>query len=370
MVDITNTDEHLYELVANDLKKKIRDSYFGSNGKIPNYLQLTEMYDVSMSTIKKAMRILNDEEVLISRVGKGTFANKKFLSDESTTAIYPKTGKIGLMIRDIQGPYFSGIYKALADSADVNRKQLMLTVSRDFHQQEESLLTMMLAHEVDGLLLTTRRKSIFGTKIYESLYESKIPTVLLHDVYDSKLPIVDVNNYTGGKLAAEQLIKSVKKNFCVIVGENGFRADDMRLEGFIETLKAAGINVEERCHVFRYSFGTENTAFDEGYKLGMSLAIKNLNIDGIFLFNDLIAMGFQKAMLERGLRIPEDIAIIGFDNIERCTEARIPLTTIEVPRYELGVQAYDLLQNMITHGFDEKSPRTLLDPKLIIRESA
>ena len=124
---------------------------------------------------------------------------------------------------------------------------------------------------------------------------------LLHDVYDAKLPIVDVNNYLGGSLAAEHLL-NMQGNLSVIVGEHGFRADDLRLEGFLDTLKQHDIDIEDRCNVFRYSFGTENTAFDEGYKLGMSLAVKNLDIGGIFLFNnDLIAMGFQKLMLERGI---------------------------------------------------------------------
>jgi len=233
MVDLNNTNEHLYDLVAKDLKKKIREYYFGQDGKIPNYLQLTDMYDVSMSTIKKAMKILNDEHVLISRVGKGTFANKAFIDGTLNGENYKKngidrkkTGKVGLMIRDIDGPYFSGIYKALADKADTLDQQLMLTVSRDFHQQEDSLLRMMMAHEVDGILLTTRRKSIFGSKIYDLLNEQHIPTVLLHDVYDAKLPIVDVNNYMGGALAAEHLLEHSSATLCVIVGEHGFRADD------------------------------------------------------------------------------------------------------------------------------------------------
>ena len=69
MVDLNNTNEHLYNLVAKDLKKKIRECYFGEVVNL-NYLRLTKIYTVSMSTIKKAMKILNDEHALISRVGK------------------------------------------------------------------------------------------------------------------------------------------------------------------------------------------------------------------------------------------------------------------------------------------------------------
>jgi DNA-binding LacI/PurR family transcriptional regulator len=369
MVDITDTDRHLYEIVAEDIKEKIKENYFGEEGKIPNYVKLTEIYDVSMSTIKKAMKVLNDENVIISRVGKGTFANKKFNKLNIVKPI-TQTDKIGLLIRDLEGPYFSGIYSGLADMADKNGKKMMVTVSRDFHQQEDSLLRMMLSHEVDGLVVTTRRRSIYGVRIYDELLKNDIPTVILHDVYDAKVPTVDVDNYKGGRLAAEHLLERSQKKLCVIVGEHGYKTDDLRLEGFLDVLRDQGENPAKRCHIFRYSFSTENTAFDEGYKLGMSLNIQNMDVDGIFVFNDLIAMGFQKAMLERGLSIPEDVAIIGFDNIDRCSEARIPLTTIEVPRYEIGKTAYNVLLQLIEKGQLNGSQSIKLEPKLIVRESA
>lgn len=371
MIDITDTEKHLYEIVANDLQEKIKEDYFGERGKIPNYLRLTEIYNVSMSTIKKAMKILNDQGVIVSRVGKGSFANKDYKPEAPSTKPY-KTNKIGLLIRDLDGPYFSGIYKGLADQTDRFGKKLMVTVSRDFHQQEDSLVRMMLSHEIDGLVVTTRRKSIYGVRIYDELRKNNIPTVIIHDVYDSKLPTIDVDNYKGGCLAAEHLLKRSKKKLCAIVGEHGYKTDDMRLKGFLDTLKKHGVNPEQRCEIFRYSFSTEKTAFDEGYKIGRSLFIKNLDIDGVFLFNDLIAMGFQKALLEQNLKIPEDVAIVGFDNIDRCSEARVPLTTIDVPRYEIGKRAYEILrQSMRTGGVTISSENTIhLEPKLVVRDSA
>ena len=369
MVDITNTDEHLYEMVANDLKEKIMNGHFGENGKIPNYLELTKMYDVSMSTIKKSMKILNDENVLVSRVGKGTFANKKYLTGDYSMP-HTLTNKLGLLVRDLEGPYFSGIYQGLADQTDEHGRNLMITVSRDFYQQEDSLLKMMVSHQVDGVILTTRRKSIYGVRIFEQLRDNDIPAVLLHDLYDSMLPVVDVDNYMGGELAARQLLLSSEKNLAVIVGEHGYRPDDLRLEGFIDELKKQDVDPNERCHIFRYSFGTEATAFDEGYKLGLSLDLDNLDVDGIFLFNDLIAMGFQKAMFERGIRIPDDLRMIGFDNIDRCSEARVPLTTIGVPRYEIGKEAHQILDRLIKQQGDYRPVKKLLKPELIVRESA
>jgi DNA-binding LacI/PurR family transcriptional regulator len=369
MVDITNTSEHLYLQVANHLKKRIKSKDFGEDGRIPNYIQLTQEYDVSMSTVKKAMQILNDENVITSRVGKGTFANPEFV-DKAELAANGLEGQVGLLIRDIEGPYFSGIYRGLADEADIHNKKLLLTVSRDIHQQEDSLLDMMLEHRTEGLLITTRRKSLYGITTYDKLAEERIPTIVIHDVYDSKLPIVDVDNYIGGKLVAEHLLKRKIKKFAIVVGEHGFRTDDMRLKGFVEGLREGKVDVQNQLMTYRMSFSTEKTAFDEGYKWGRSLSVKELGIQGIFLFNDLIAMGFQKAMLERGFRIPDDIAVVGFDNIERCSEARVPLTTVESPRKEIGTIAFERLMDMIKRQNVQDKQNIFIKPKLIIRDSA
>lgn len=368
MVDVTNRNRHLYQLVADDLKKKILNGHFGDQEKIPNYKELSSIYEVSMSTIKKAMKILNDEDVLVSRVGKGTFANPNYRITTSDRRV--RTNKIGLLVRDLKGPYFSGIYQGLADQADRHDKKLMITVSRDFYQQEDSLMNMMVSQQVDGLILTTRRKSIYGIQIFEQIRDRRIPAVLLHDVYDPVLPVVDVDNYMGGQLAAEQLLKSSQNKIAVIVGENGYRPDDLRLRGFLDHLTEQGIDSSERCHIFRFSFSSEGTAFDEGFKLGLALDLKTLDVDALFLFNDLIAMGFQKAMDERGIRIPDDLRMVGFDDIDRCTEARVPLTTIHVPRYEIGTQAQMILHDLIQDQTSGDPVRKLIEPKLVVRESA
>lgn len=368
MVDITDTTEHLYLQVANHLKKRIKNKDFGEDGRIPNYVQLSHEYSVSMSTIKKSMQILNDKNVISSRVGKGTFANPDFID----TVDMPENiaeGQIGLLIRDIQGPYFSGIYQGLAEESELFNKQLLLTVSRDIHQQEDSLLKLMLEHKTEGLLITTRRKSLFGITTYDRLIDEKIPTVLIHDVYDSRIPIVDVDNYIGGKLVAEHLLKRKLNKYAVVVGEHGFRTDDIRLKGFLDGLREGNVDVNQNVLVLRLSFSTEKTAFDEGYKIGKSLAIKSLGLEGIFLFNDLIAMGFQKAVLERGFSIPNDIAVVGFDNIERCSEARVLLTTVEVPRLEIGHTAFQRLMDIINHN-KQDAKNIFIKPNLVIRESA
>jgi len=372
MIDLTDTSEKLYEQVSNDLKERIKRVEFGPQGRIPNFLTLADEYKVSMSTIKKAMQILNDEHIVISRVGKGTFANTGNGRNRSSLSLPLDTAsdKIGLLIRDIEGPYFSGIYKGLAQMADKKEKQLLLTVSRDIYQQEDALLRLMVEHNAAGLLVTTRRKSLFGISIYDRLIEAGYPLVFLHEVYDSPAMIVDVDNYYGGWLVGNHLVKRGTKRFAIVVGEIGFKTDDLRLQGFMDALSEAGVNTISDVFVYRFSFGNEATAFDEGYKIGHSICFKEIGIDGVFLFNDMIAMGFQKAVIERGYSIPSDIACVGFDNIERCSEARVPLTTVNVPRHEIGELALNKIMEAIDQRDNKPGERFLIKPELVIRDSA
>lgn len=365
---IDDTSEKLYNQVADDIKSRIMRNDFGPDGRLPNFKDLADSYQVSMSTIKKAMQILAEQSLVTARVGRGTYSN---YATQSRTTIRQKsaTDNLGLLIRDLDGPYFSGIYQGLSETARESGKRLIVTLSVDDHQQEDSMYDMLI-EQVEGMLITTSRKSLYGVSVFEKLLKLRLPFVLLHDVYDTPTFCIDVDNYKGGHLAAQRLLSRNLKKYAVIVGETGYRVDDMRLKGFLDGLKEGGVSVEKDCFVLRASLGSEATAFDEGYKLGNCLDIRGMGIQGFFLFNDLIAMGFQKAILERGFSIPDDVAIIGFDNIDRCSEARVPLTTIAVPRRELGQIALKKLTETIQSNSECQPERVLLEPELIVRGSA
>lgn len=363
---IEESNDTLYDQVADDIRMRIARRDFDPDGRIPNFRDLSRDYRVSLATIKKAMKQLAEQRVVTSRVGRGTFANLDAIPGERRR---PETDHIGLLIRDLDGPYFSGIYRGLSEGAAQHNKRLLVTLSVDEHEHESALYGM-LGDESDGVLVTSRRKSLYGVSIFDKLLRLRVPFVLLHDIYDSPTYCFDVNNYQGGRLVARHLMNRGVKKFAAIMGEIGYRVDDSRTAGFIDELRSGGVSIENDVVVIRSSFGSEATAFDEGYKLGMCLDLKGLGTQGVFLFNDLIAMGFQKALLERGFAIPHDIAVVGFDNIDRCSEARVPLTTVSVPRYELGLQAFHKLMDMVRTNAPMVPERILLDPALTIRTSA
>lgn len=371
MINPSNTDEKLYEQVSNHLKQRIRNEEF-EGGRLPAFKSLAEAYDVSMITIKNAMQILCEEQMVISRVGRGTFVNPDWRNHVKKEK-QPEPGQhphsIGLLIRDIEGPYFSGTYRGISQFAANMNVNLMLSISQDELSKEEDILKMMMEKKANGIIITSPRKSLYGIETFEVLKEKKFPIVFVHDMYNNPFHTVDTDNYAGARLAAEYLVRRGGRKFAAVVGEIGYKTDDDRLNGFRDGLSAEGVDVKNDFLAYRYSFGTEATAFDEGYKIGKSLSVKGTGIDSILLFNDMIAMGFQKAVLEKGIRIPDDLAVIGFDDIERCSEARVPLTTVRVPREQIGKIAMEILIEAIKNP-DMPTQSVILKPELVVRESA
>jgi DNA-binding LacI/PurR family transcriptional regulator len=120
-------------------------------------------------------------------------------------------------------------------------------------------------------------------------------------------------------------------------------------------------------HEYRFQVHGEWNDYQSGYDIGLELSGTPDRPEAIFVFDDLSALGFQKAVLDRGLRVPQDIAIVGFDDIRRAVTAPVPLTTVHQPLAEVGQNAVDILLNKINRH--PVQTRRILKPTLVVRES-
>ena len=209
MINKNDTNKHLYEIITEDLIDKIVNNHFGKSGRLPNYLQLTEMYDVSMSTVKKAMQLLNEKGYLVSRVGKGTFINKKHLKFDTDKK--ELTNKIVFALINYNDANFFDILTEVERLTKKLGKELVIHVSKTINDHEELISNLLTNNEVDGLILGTSRKSVFGVKLYKRIV-NQVPAFFCHDIYDSDVPIVTIDNYKVGRMAANEL-KSPKRKY-------------------------------------------------------------------------------------------------------------------------------------------------------------
>ena len=362
MINKNDTNKHLYEIITEDLIDKIVNNHFGKSGRLPNYLQLTEMYDVSMSTVKKAMQLLNEKGYLVSRVGKGTFINKKHLKFDTDKK--ELTNKIVFALINYNDANFFDILTEVERLTKKLGKELVIHVSKTINDHEELISNLLTNNEVDGLILGTSRKSVFGVKLYKRIV-NQVPAFFCHDIYDSDVPIVTIDNYKVGRMAANELLKKSKKKICVILDENGYKSDDLKLEGFLYELEKQ--DASGRCIVIRNSFKNQGSTYEDGYNIGAMLDLSSSEVDAVFASNDEVARGFKNALIKKGYDIPNDISILGFGNVKESQEKDTALNTIGIDSKTLGEAFFNNFKMVFDETECKVPAKILIEPKLIIR---
>ncbi len=357
-IDLTNP-KPLYLQIADDIRSLIRAGKLQVGEKLPSQSQLMKTYDVSSITIKKAISELVREGLIISRIGKGSFVARKTgyidLSKHKT---------IGLVLSDLTSPFFSLIMKSFEAETFKNGYNLMLSNSSEQQAKEENLITHFKNIGVEGLIIASLSHTYRATPHIRKLAEEKFPFIMVSYIEDEDIPYVGTDHEAGACMATEHLIRLGYEKIGYVNAEEGNLLGQIRERGYRKTLKKFGIPVNEN---FMDKFPFKMKDYESGYKLGKEFFHKSDRPQALFFYNDLSALGFQQAVLEQGYKIPDDIAIIGFDNIEQGKYASVPLTTIHQPTDLIGQIAY---QNLIA-AIENKDfqIRTILKPELVIRKS-
>lgn len=277
-----------------------------------------------------------------------------------------RTYFIGLMIPDITNPYFAEIARGIEKVCLENDFQFFLTNTDGEIKQERKILDTFLSQRVEGIINVAPRMS--ENEIKDNIQET--PTVILDRKVNLNEPFLDsiyMCNEKGAKQVAEHFLKKGYKNFACIAGPQEVSPARKRLKGFTDRLLDAEIPKES----IKTYFG--DFKYDSGYTLSKKLIDENDLPLALFACNDLMAWGALEALKERDIKIPEQIAIIGYDNIFISRLVVPSLTTVDQYKYEAGVRAMNALLKKIKEINEENSPvHNVIELKtqLIIRQSA
>ncbi|MEW6507348.1 MAG: GntR family transcriptional regulator [Bacteroidota bacterium] len=354
-----------YEQVELDIKNKIQKGILLPGQQIASQNDLAREYEVSLITIKKALFNLVNEGVLYTRIGKGTY-----VAEPSSRKIDLSAHKtIGLVLRDIKHPYFSSVVHYIEERANELGFNLLLSSSSNNMEKEEAQINRFRNLGVDGIIIASLSLQYRATDYIKKLHEENFPYVMVSYMHDPECWYIGSDHEYGGFLATEHLIKLGYKKIGFLHVGRGNLLSEIRKNGYYRALSEYNIPYDSR--LINYpgdeNFEFINDRFVQGYQFGKNF--KNLEIkpDALFIHSDLMAVGFENAILEEGFNIPDDIAIVGFDGIEAAALASVPLTTIVQPAEKIGRLAVDVIQKRID-GIDVGN-RTILKPTLIIRES-
>ncbi|WP_458734198.1 substrate-binding domain-containing protein [Zobellella taiwanensis] len=271
------------------------------------------------------------------------------------------TRTIGMLVTTSVHPFFAEVVQAVEDLCFELGYSLILCNTENRPERQLMHLRMLLEKRVDGLLVICTDTPPSLTELLHQ--HPELPLVMLdwsrnNDFAD----IIHDNADIGGHLAGKYLIEQGHRRFACITGQLHKGTSRLRLDGFTSALAEAGLTLPPD-HIIEGDFET-----DSGYRAMQALLRRQTDATAVFAFSDTMAFGALCAITQAGLRVPRDISVIGYDDVNLARFTSPPLTTISHPKRTLGRWALELLLKRIKEK-DHRPEQLELQPRLVVRES-
>ncbi len=273
-----------------------------------------------------------------------------------------QTNTVGLVVPDNTNPFFAQIARGVEDQAYESGYNIFLINTAEDPAREQKALDSLVGKGVDGLILCSPR--LPSSRLKKEIEHFSASVLLNREL---KVPLrttssINLNDQRAGELAVEHFLAHGRRKLAYINGPANSHSGQKRLEGFRMGLEAALYPFDERL-VERSAPDTQS-----GHDAARNLLTANPDIDAIYAFNDLVAVGALSYCLEQGKRVPQDIAIIGNDDIPLAAMIRPQLTTLHFNENYIGRLVMHTLLEIVT---GVASPTTIqIEPELYVRESA
>lgn len=322
-----------------------------------------------MASIREVARIAGVSPATVSRVMNGTarvdeekkkrvldaISETGFVPNEVARSLFKKSAKIiGLILPSIENPFFTQMANAIEKTADSYGYRLVLCNTDDNPEKEKASLLMLESMNADGIILTTNNE-----EIYDCVNNCKIPVVLTDRriAMEAIAGYVHSDHYAGGRMAAEHLIECGCKNIVCIRGPKEVSSARARYEGYRKVCDER--NIKPQTIDCEYDF-------NKGMQIAEEILKKYPKVDGIIACNDTVAISVYKVLHGKGIRVPEDVQLIGFDDIRLASLVTPELTTIAQPIDEIAKKAAELIINKYDN---EEIKEYVFETKLVVRQT-
>lgn len=347
-----------YAQISEHFKELIKSGQIKYGDRLLSESEIVEKFKVSRHTVRQALMDMDKEGYIYKEQGKGTFCSYKEKKDEKKTIAVLTT----YISNYIFPPIISGIEEVLSSAGYT----LTLSNTNNEKQKEEEYLQKLINNDILGLIIEPTMSAMENTNLnlYKELEKRNIPYIMINAKYEELNPAyVVMDDIEGGQVVTSYLLQLGHKE---IVGI--FKNDDIqginRQQGYVNALTQYGIEVN---YEYIGKYGTKEASFFP-YEFTSNLLRRNSKPTAIVCYNDEIAIQVMHAVRDMGLRIPEDISIVGYDDSDIATATEVKITTIRHPKKEMGKRAARFLINMIEKK--EEKPFYIYKPELIVRNSA
>jgi len=278
-----------------------------------------------------------------------------------------ETGIIGIIVPDLTNPFYTEVLAGAETEAFTTGHTFLLTNTIGNYEKESAYLSMLREKRVDGMIFLGGRINLRNgnEELDQELIQhaSTIPTVLINGtVKGNVLTRVATDEYKGTCMAVQHLIDYGHKHIAFLGGEMHMSTTSNKLRAFKKTLKDAGLQVREEWVL------TESFSIESGRNQMQRLLSLKKRPTAVFCVNDFVAIGAIKTAVDQGVNVPNDISVVGFDDIPLSHHFIPEITTVSQEAHELGRTAIQVLQKLMNH--EKVKKHTIIEPKLLQRQSS
>jgi LacI family transcriptional regulator len=318
---------------------------------------------VSIMTVSKVLRDEPD-------ISAATKARIRAMAEEmgyvphthARSLRYRSSRLFGLLISTATNPVYARMVMAIEESCQQHGYDLLIGHSLNEPAREEAFIKRCLARRVDGLFITPVYRLNPAAPAYASLLRHRIPTVILghRALFCEKFPSVETDDMAASASATRYLLELGHRRIAFLTGPRVSPAAQERYEGYRRALKEAKLDADEGL-VFH-----AGSTVEEGRKAALQMLNERCDATAVQAHNDLVAIGAGEILLDQGIRIPEQMSLVGFGNVLLAEHFRVPLTTVRQPKYRLGVAAVESMLQLLK---GEPPPHKRLPAEIIRRRS-
>ncbi|MGO8693764.1 MAG: substrate-binding domain-containing protein [Rectinemataceae bacterium] len=359
-----NVKDSMQSQVESFILGKIETEEWPLGSKIPSERELSIRLEVSRTTVRNAIQALTDRDFFDRKIGQGTFVKRKPGREAIPRSPRGTLGYVVCKERSSRKPisseaFYFDVFSGIEEET-VRSGRHMLFIYLDDSSQEELAAFASFMDKVDGLVVEEAGRPDF----LNILADSGIPTVLLApSAYHEKLDIVTMDLAEGVRKAVRCLRAQGHERIGIINGPLRLESARVRYAAWKDEMEASGLVPDER----RVD-GGEGWSAEAGFVAMDRLVERCPDLSAVFCANDLLAVGALSALSRRGLRVPEDISVIGFDDTELARHAYPPLTTMKIYSRDMARSAvHRLLERIDNPGMPPVRVEFPID--LVVRDS-
>lgn len=271
---------------------------------------------------------------------------------------------IGLLIKEIRNPYFADVVIGVQEAAAEHGYNVLVASSEESYELEQQLVALLEAKDIEGLIINPLLDEDADLSHLFEIKQRNIPLVLLERVHGLKASMVDVDNEATSKAAVEYLIDRGHQRIVHFAGPQYSMHSDERVEGMRRAFSARRLTFDDSDVV------PAGARLEDGYRAGLEFfRNRSERPTAVTCYNDLVAIGLMRALRDLGLHVPGDISIIGYDDIDMASYIAVPLTTVRVPKEEMGRRAAEILIQHAEAPDAGTREKICLDAELVVRGS-